>query len=272
MLKIISLALTLILVGCGPSYSTSEPSNFESSDTQNIFGGEQISASEELGKTVVAVVSDSTSLCTGVLIRRDAVLTAAHCLPQKISNIKIIFGTTVSKTAPFRRARRMVVHPHAKATGTTGWNDLAIIFLQDVAPIETKGVKMAQFPLRLQDGDSVQSFGFGISRVSPGVEDNERGAGVLRRVQLLVQNPARSKTEFSLSQGFNEGGVCQGDSGGPVFREKSDGDFELIGIVSRASGIFRFSCIIDSVVTRVDTYAVWIQKTLQTSATSKAAP
>jgi secreted trypsin-like serine protease len=250
----------------------------ESSDTQNIFGGELISADDDLGKSVVAVISDSSNLCTGVLIRRDAVLTAAHCFPQKISNIsnisniKIIFGPTISKAAPYRRVRRVVQHPQAKTSGAVGWNDLAIVFLREPAPMDAKSTTVAQGPLRLQEGDSVQSFGYGISRVSPGVEDSERGAGVLRGIHLLVQNPARSKTEFSLGQGFSEGGVCQGDSGGPVFREKPDGGVELIGIISRASGIFRFSCIIDSIVTRVDTYAVWIQKTLQTSANSKAKP
>lgn len=267
MLKILSVFLSLALVACSPSWkSDDQATEIPTEENGKLYGGDPVTAEDEIASSVVAIVSDSANLCSGVLIRQDAVLTAAHCLPsslQKVAQIKVMFGTMLSKKTVIRKARYFVVHPKAKAMGRFGWNDLAIIFLKDPAPANAKMTVFAKSPVRLDADQAVEAFGFGINRVSPKVEDRDKGAGVLRRIQLHVLDPNFSKTEFTLNQGLLDGGVCQGDSGGPVFRDNGNDRLELIGIISRASGVFGYSCVIDSVITKVDMYDLWIQNTLQ---------
>ncbi|MGZ5279705.1 MAG: S1 family peptidase [Pseudobdellovibrionaceae bacterium] len=263
MSKVLVFIFSLSLLACSKSHESSLNDEWiDDPNSQNIFGGELVSPNDELGRSVVAIVSAGAGLCSGVLIHNKVVLTAAHCLPKKGSPIKVVFGTTVSKTAESRKVRNFVIHPKFKTNRKKDWNDIAIVFLEEAAPNGLQPAVLNNGELKIEAGAVTQSLGFGINRIAPGLKDSQRGAGLLRQVGLQILNPDFSKTEFTLNQGPSKGGICQGDSGGPVFLEMESG-MGLIGIISRTNGAFGFSCIIDSIVTRVDTYSVWIQQTLQ---------
>jgi len=263
MSKVLMVIFSLSLLACSKSHqSNSNDEWVHDSNTENIFGGEPVSSTDELGRSVVAIVSQGAGLCSGALIHEKAVLTAAHCLPKKGSPIKVVFGTTVSKTSESRKVHHFAIHPKFKTNRKKDWNDIAIVFLEEAVPAGFLPVVLNKGELKLEAGAVTQSLGFGIDRISPGVKDKDRGAGLLRQVGLQILDPTFSATEITLNQGPTKGGICQGDSGGPVFLEM-DGEIALIGVISRTNGAFGFSCIIDSIVTRVDRYVSWIQQTLQ---------
>jgi secreted trypsin-like serine protease len=261
MFKIVIVILSLGFVACSQNLPSEE---VLSADKHNmrVFGGDDVKADSSLARSVVAVVTSGSGLCSGVLLQSKFVLTAAHCVnSEKISNLKVVFGTNVSKSATIRYPDQILIHPDFQPSRRQDWNDLALLRLAEPAPEGSLPVALNAAPVEIEPNTEVKSLGYGIDKVRPGLADNQRGAGHLRQVKLKVKDPAFSKNEFTLNQGLIDGGACQGDSGGPVFLI-GEGGPRLIGIVSRVRGLLGFSCTIDSIVTRVDIYTSWIQQNL----------
>ncbi|MBC7712965.1 MAG: trypsin-like serine protease [Rhizobacter sp.] len=87
------ICLTLIsVVSCAPK-NTSPTNNVKNS---SIINGSNVKENDAINKSIVAVLNTKSQyLCTGSLIAPNIILTAAHCAPDRISNVKIIFGTDI---------------------------------------------------------------------------------------------------------------------------------------------------------------------------------
>lgn len=163
------------LVSCAPKKSDS-PIKFINT---SIINGREVKNSESIASSVVGVYdSKINSICTGSLIAPNIVMTAAHCVPDKASDVKIVFSTNIDETI---NAREQDILKEYVLTATDfktapGWNpknetievdtaDLALIKFKGSIP---KGYKVATFladSSALKIGNSVTVAGFGVNLV-----------------------------------------------------------------------------------------------------------
>lgn len=239
----------------------------------NIVGGTDVQAGDAAATSTVLVVgktADGTFICSGSLIDKDIVLTAAHCLGEDgLAQVVVVFRYNMAGTGPVVKVsdrRRMSDFLDRAQNGTKDWHDLALVKLASAAPAGYSPAKVLPNASDLQVGSIVTLAGYGINVPvsTPDSKDND-GAGILRRVDQTVLNNAYGDTEFTVSLA-NGKGACHGDSGGPAYLNKN-GQLYLIGVASRMTENDRianngdvndFSCSVDMVYTNVLAQNAWI--------------
>jgi hypothetical protein len=212
---------------------------------------------------VVRVESTDGEICSGTLIARDLVLTAAHCV-MRPAGYRVI-----SVDRSFRQRRTDVIaatmHPDfvpGTAPEEQPGVDLALLKLEqplgaDYAPLDPRGAGS------ISTGDSVDIAGFGV------VAENRRGsARVLRQAHLVsigslqVANRVTVVTDRQRLAETAGAGACLGDSGGPIL-SGGRGGYRIVGVVSWSSGALqqgarRTACGGFTAVTPVAEHTGWI--------------
>ncbi|MGJ3263968.1 MAG: S1 family peptidase [Salinarimonas sp.] len=203
-----------------------------------ITRGRAADATDGLREGVVRIESSEGELCTGVLVRDDIVLTAAHCVLEPVGYR--IFALDYG----FRRidlgVSASVLHPS---------------FQPGIPPREQPGVDLALLKLDRRLGPDFRAFDVAAARM-PGAGDGATIAGfgttrfrakstarTLRFTYVVVMGEARLGNRMVMAAdperlGEQEGaGACQGDSGGPLLSGEP-GAYRLDGIISWSSGAF----------------------------------
>jgi hypothetical protein len=161
--------------------------------------------------------------CTGVLIRPNVLMTAAHCLYEEKQRIEI---EVKNKRGRVRvpQALDFVVHSNSRESrGTDG--DIALIALdQDLEDVEI--VKVSDSPSLPR---TVLAAGYGRTDAFFDKPENEFD-GKLRWVELNIDSSIEGKS-FRVDQRQGKG-VCQGDSGGSAL-VKSGNTYWTVGVASR---------------------------------------
>jgi hypothetical protein len=222
--------------------------------------------------SIGAFLYDGEVHCTGVVIAKRAVLTAAHCLTHREA-AKMRF-TTYARPRDYRRnpgatpsTYRVVgaecnpdftrgVHPVNGQGYRVYKNDLAIVYLDR----DFRGPPMG-LPKECGDGLSEPTLtyvGYGYTNLEP--IGNARpvadlGLGTRRCVHM---KPSRVDEMFILhdTPGKN---VCKADSGGPAF-SYLNGDRIVVGTITWGAGKL---CQLVGFTTRVDAHLGWIKEKLQ---------
>jgi hypothetical protein len=174
---------------------------------------------------VVMVLSRSgtyAGFCSGVVLTRKIILTAAHCVSGANDARAYVPGQ------PLLALRRIARHPdfHADAPRTRSRSiDLALIETADALPSEFTAPALAGAQ-RYEAGTSFEIAGFGVGR-----ENDAKTSGALRTGRVTLRAPLSSVLLW-LDDPQHRTGACTGDSGGPVFTE----DGKLAAIIAFAEG------------------------------------
>lgn len=194
----------------------------------------------DLFPDAVAVRTDRGALCSGALINRDTVVTAAHCFCSQNTPQIVIFGTSIDIGA---QATRIVAVDKAKSMpkmqcGSYKDGDVGLIRLAQPVDVAARRIASQE---QVDSAKSVRIVGFG--KTEQGVSGTK----------LMVDVPVTSHTcqggttrgpddsvfgcypdfELVASAPLTERDSCNGDSGGGVYVEASGGEFLLAAVVSR---------------------------------------
>lgn len=226
-----------------------------------IVGGQEVNAPDPIQSATVGLFTPSDdghsgSLCSGTLVRRDMVLTAAHCIPRGIAKPVVVFGSDLhSPTAPHRQVDAMAVNPkwHSRAGKGMDQGDIALVKFHGGLPEGFKTVPTVRSDSEIHAGDEVTLAGYGINNAA-----TKTGAGRLRKTDVRILKNRAGKSEMILDQSRGRG-ACHGDSGGPAFIHRG-GSLRLAGVTNRGyPNHAPDDCRHQVVYTKVPAYHSWIQ-------------
>ena len=158
----------------------------------------------------VMVLSSNGGVCSAVVLARDVVLTAAHCVTGAAEH-RVHFRDEADEPvllAPTAKA----VHSgyNAKAIETRQRSiDLALVRIPEALPerFERATLGAAKIP----ENASVTVGGYGLSR-----EGDAKSSGTFRTASLTAVEPYGPSRILLWAEGSGTAGACQGDSGGPM--------------------------------------------------------
>jgi len=169
-------------------------------------------------------------LCTGTLIDKEWVLTAAHCIKGiSVGSIRVHFGTVNMFSSPgVTRTAVMAVPKPGFSENALGKNDIGLIKLN--MPItDIKPVPVNLDPAKAPVGISVMMVGYGATQQGGG-----GSVGVqfeVPQTSISCQSWVGTNADLLCFSQTNGKGKCQGDSGGPSFA-MIDGIMTQVGVTS----------------------------------------
>ncbi len=269
MLTKTTLKLTLISVlTLSAGLACQQKSNFQGRQhqwyntdlTPAIVNGEPVLATDPVANSTVALYLDLPQapnqkenligICTGTLITKDIVLTAAHCFVDAGKEIemnteelrqrtRIAFGLPVfnnenskdSQAVQFRLAKSVIIHSKYYVGAVykaekEAMYDMALIQLDSAAPAGYEPVQVNADKDLLKKGTEVILAGYGVTKggIFP-IRPKQ-----LMKVNVHIDNPQLTQTQFTYKteQGKSS---CNGDSGGPAYVQTETG-LLLVGVTS----------------------------------------
>lgn len=175
---------------------------------QAIVGGAEDQG--PLARQSVMVLSSNGGVCSAVVLARDVVLTAAHCVTGAAEH-RVHFRDETGEPVLIKPSTK-AVHPgyNAKAIETRQRSiDLALVRLPERLPA---GFERATLTASRPAKDaSVIVGGYGLAR-----EGDAKSTGTFRTASLTVVEPYGPSKILLWTKGSGAMGACQGDSGGPM--------------------------------------------------------
>jgi|GEM_PF-865576 len=194
--------------------------------------------------------------CTGSIVSRSIILTAAHCVAGK-RDVVIAYAENGSHV--LQRVKARAIHP--------GFSDNARVSI-DLALLQLEGALPARFqPVTLDDGAGVHAVGASQIVAGFGLETDgdEASAGILRsaRVSVLPKlYPRFLRLGQAAGGGLDDFAICTGDSGGPVFATTGASPLQVGVVYGREAFEKARSCGVTAQAVRIAPQRGWIDGVL----------
>ncbi len=212
-------------------------------------------------RSEVMFISGHGKLCTGTVLARDLILTAAHCIEPGVAYK--LYELDAARQPTFRDVAKALVHPRfsrAAFDANRATADIALLKLAAPLPARFVTATLATPRPRVTVGESFTVMGYGLS-----ARHDNGSAGVLRQADLVATGrPGNLQLRLfdPATKGEAPGlGACTGDSGGPVYEER-DGKPLVYGVVSWTTAPkMENGCGGLTGVTPIELYTSWISQT-----------
>jgi len=227
-----------------------------------IINGQLDTTQEHMG--VVALYNTQGAMCTGTLISRKVVLTAAHCAQGvNISNLNVMFGTDIqSASSTWLGVVDSEVHPYYNPGGDyeAPDHDIALLRLNQDAPSDVSSIPYLPeaYSLTSSDiGSPLTYVGFG---VTGGGGQNTRKYYFDGALGAICDGPSQCSyggavvAPYCIAYSNQYGGPCSGDSGGPALVERGGIEY-VAGVTSYGDQ----NCEYYGVSTKVDRFQDFIE-------------
>lgn len=172
-----------------------------------VIGGRE---APEASASSVMVLSSNGGVCTGIVVARDAILTAAHCVAARADH-RVHFRDEAGAPVLVELAGR-AAHPGYDAGAVAGRRrsiDLAL--LRTATPLPPRFVVAPLSAAMPRAGETLALSGYGAARAG-----EPRSTGTFRTVVLPVVEPYGQGRILVWLKTAQKAGACQGDSGGPI--------------------------------------------------------
>lgn len=220
-------------------------------DGSGIVGGYPIpfQMSRHLASLFIFTTSGSISFCTGSVLNRYLVLSAAHCF--KGNNNRYNLAAVYLRFGKFSNKGKLYSAKYVdifdQFNPRTTQNDVALVWFSGPIKTSYNTVLLPRPSYKLPIGSTVFAAGFG--RTST----NGRSQGTAREVKLAYRSffNCRKYWKYSLYKNwspnrvmcttdpkfpkYGRGGTCFGDSGGPMYRKINSKRMFQQGIISFGS-------------------------------------
>lgn len=206
----------------------------------------------------VMVLNARGGVCTGIVLSRRAVLTAAHCADGRV-DLRIHWREGGEPVLVEPAA--VALHPefNAKAVAARRRSvDLALVRLPEPLPARFAKASLVEGQLP-RAGSSVTLAGYGVAR-----EGEAKTTGTYRSAELATVEPyGPGRILIWASDPATGGkkpgaGACQGDSGGPIL----NGGSGVVAVTSWSTGAGGKQCGLLSQGVLVAPQRGWIDRTL----------
>lgn len=229
-----------------------------------IINGTEVTRAEPYAKSVVGLARKLKNggyhiFCTGSLVNKNTLVTAAHCLymrdnslPMRNGELTVVFG--LSEKHQNLQVRKMIRKKTHEAYKPGHKNDEVDIF--EIALAQFDGEAPPDYvPLPVLAPEVALDVGMKVILTGYGFNDalTPKGSGTLR--QTIVPIKDKSATEVVTNE--SRSGSCNIDSGGPGVIEIA-GEHYLWGITSRGDP----SCVGEGHYTQIPVYLDWIDQKL----------
>ncbi len=246
-------ALALVATACAPSEKNSALGGIAlSAGASKIVNGTDASVADisanGLAESVVLVVGQQAeappskgvmvSTCTGTLITRQIVLTAAHCVSRGLRPADLIVGLKFTRAmqpgeddkvmnplATAYRVKNFAVNAGYSERGTgQQQNDIALILLDHPVPATVRLATLPEAALDVETLDAVLAIGYGMSVEKHSTAQDHTGGGILRYTtfakdkfgNVTPQPDRNSPFDGMIATVADQTSICHGDSGGPL--------------------------------------------------------
>ncbi|KAM9066411.1 chymase-like isoform X2 [Sarcophilus harrisii] len=195
-------------------------------------------------------------ICGGFLIRRDFVMTAAHCAGDSIT-VKLGAHNVTNSEETWQTINVKHQFPHPKYNGIRLLNDIMMLKLEKKAKL-TRAVKTIPLPSRYNSespGQECLAAGWGMTELNAPVSDT------LMEVELTLMKPNDCKdfgcfdqrSQLCVGNHTSSKSVFLGDSGGPLV---------CSGVAQGIVSYVMLNAKPPSVFTRIAHYSSWINQIL----------